>query len=69
LKEVDQTLDSITARKDLAEFLNDTENAQKVNGLVADIHDAWMDYQVCFPKPLALIASDNAPDIITARSL
>ena len=30
-----------------AEFLTNTENAQRINGLVEDIHEALMDYQVC----------------------
>ena len=28
-------------------FFNNTENADKLGGLVEDIHDAIMDYQVC----------------------
>jgi hypothetical protein len=69
LKEVDQALDSITTHKDLVQFLNVTENAQKLNDLVEDIRDAFMGYQVCAPKPPAHIASDNALDLITARYL
>jgi hypothetical protein len=57
LKDVNQTLDSITTQNDLVQFLNNTENAQKLDGLVGDIHDALMCYQVCAPKPLVLITS------------
>ena len=67
LKEVNRALDSITPRKDLTQFLNDTENARKLDDLVGDIHDALMSYQVCDPKPLALITPNNAPDFTTAR--
>ena len=28
-------------------FLANTENAQKINGLVEDVREALMDYQVC----------------------
>jgi len=43
------------SQKDIAQFLNNTENAQKLNDLVDDIHEAVMEYQVCTPKALALI--------------
>ena len=69
LKKIDQDLDSITTQKDLARFLNHTENAQKLNGLVEDIRDALMGYQVCTPKPLGLIASNNVAGIVTTRDL
>jgi len=29
------------------EFLTNAENAQMINNLVEDIHEALMDYQVC----------------------
>ena len=69
LKKVGQALDSITTKNNLAQFLNDTENAQKLNDLVGYIRDALMTYQVCVPKPLALIISDSAPDFVTTRCL
>jgi len=37
---------SVATQEDLAIFLGVPENAQKVNGLVEDIRDALMDYQV-----------------------
>jgi len=46
----------ITSQKDIAQFLNNAENAQKLNNLVDDIHEAVIEYQVCTPKALALIA-------------
>ena len=67
LKVIDQALDSITTQNDLAKFLTNTENAQKLDGLVVDICDALMGYQVCTPKLLPLIASNNTPDLTTAR--
>ena len=38
-------------QKDLASFLRDNpENAQKLNGLVEDIRNAFMGYLVCTPS-------------------
>jgi len=44
----------MTAHNDLANFLKQTENAQKLNGLVEDIRYALIDYQVCTPNRFAL---------------
>ena len=35
-------------------FFNNVENADKLSGLVEDVRDAMMDYQVCIP-------SNNSP--------
>jgi len=35
---------------DVMRFLADTENAQRINSLVEDIHEGLMDYQVCMPN-------------------
>jgi len=43
-------MDSITAREDLAGFLDNSENARKLNGLVEGIRYALMDYQVRTPR-------------------
>ena len=50
LREVAHALDSITTRKDLAQFLNNTRNAQRLNDLVEDIRDALIHYQVRTPS-------------------
>jgi hypothetical protein len=34
----------------IVQFLSNAENAQKLNNLVDDIHEAVMDYQVCNSK-------------------
>ena len=47
LQEVGQAMGSIATRNDLADFLKNPENAQRVDDLVEDIHYALMDYQVC----------------------
>jgi len=46
----------MTKQKNIAQFLNNTENAQKLNDLVDDISEAVMEYQVRAPEALALIA-------------
>jgi len=37
----------MATQKDIAQFLDNSENAQKLNDLVEDIREAVMDYQVC----------------------
>ena len=49
---------SVATQSDLAKFLSNPENAQRLNGLVEDICCALMEYHVCAPKWLALIVSD-----------
>ena len=48
----------MTNQKNIAQFLNNTENAQKLSDLLDDIREAVMDYQVCTFEELALIASN-----------
>ena len=43
-------MDSIKTQSDLPGFLNDPENAQRLNTLVEDIRYAFTDYQVCTSK-------------------
>ena len=43
-------MDSMTARNNLGNFLDNPENAQEFNSLVEDIRYALMDYQVRTPK-------------------
>jgi hypothetical protein len=63
LKEIGQALESVIAREDLSI----TKNAWELNGLVGDVRDALMNYQVRTPKLFVCITSNNAPDLITAR--
>ena len=51
-------MNSMTTRDGLADFLNNPENAQRLNGLVEDIRYALMDYQVCILSPPAFIVSN-----------
>jgi len=58
LKEIEETMDSMTTQEDLAYFLNGPENAQRLNGLIEDIRYALMDYQVCTPQRTTPVLSD-----------
>lgn len=57
LKQVGQTMDPIMTQRDLAEFLNNSENAQELNLLVEDIRYALIDYRVCSLSILGLVIS------------
>ena len=58
LEDVRKALDPMANQKDIAQFLNNTENAQRLSDLVDDISEAVVEYQVRAPKSLALIASN-----------
>ena len=58
LKEIGQAMDSITTQNNLADFLKDPENAQRLNSLIEDIRYAFMDYRVRTPKGLAANVSN-----------
>jgi len=45
----------MATQKDIAQFLNNTENAQRLNDLVDDICVAVMEYQVRILQALALV--------------
>jgi len=56
-------------QKDLSLFLKNSENAQKLNGLVQDIGYALMEYQVCPAGWFPLVVANTCPDLITTRHL
>jgi len=59
----------MAAQKDISQFLNNTENAQRLSDLVGVIFEAVLAYQVCSPKGLALIPSNIASDFPTTKQL
>ena len=61
LEGVRQALGQVSAQKDIAQFLNNADNAQKLNDLVEDIREAVMDYQVRASEGLVLNASNLRP--------
>ena len=48
----------IAAQKDIVGFLNNADNAQRLNDSVEDIREAVMDYQVRTSKGLDLVTSN-----------
>jgi len=58
---------SVATQEGLTRFLGIPKNAQEVNDLVEDIRDALTNYQVWFPKRLALVIADICPDFVATR--
>ena len=56
-------------QKDIAQFLSNAENAQKLNDLVDDIREAVMDYQVRTSEGTSLSVSNIRTDIPTTGHL
>ena len=50
-------------------FFNNVENADKLGGLVEDIRDAVMDYQVCISYTVAFPVLRFTVDIIATRHI
>jgi len=61
LKEVDWAMDLVTTQEDLAGFLNNIEDAHKLNSLVEDVRYALMDYQVCAFRELGFTVLNICP--------
>ena len=51
-------MNTMMTRNDLADFLNNPENTQRLDGLVEDVRYALIDYRVCGPQMIALIVSN-----------
>jgi len=59
---------SVVTQEGLARFLGIPKNAQGVNGLVEDIRDALMDYQVWVPTSLlVLVIANLCSDFVATR--
>ena len=56
-------------RGKVTRFLNAAEDVSKLGGLVADIRDAMMDYQVRPPDFSPLPCLTPVPDILATRHL
>ena len=56
LEEICQELDLLAGQRKTARFLVNAENTQKINGLVEDIRQVTMDYQVCALALLFLLS-------------
>ena len=51
-------MNTMMTRNDLADFLNDPENAQRLDGLVEDVRYALIGYRVRAHEMIALIVSN-----------
>ena len=58
LEDICQSLTLPAEQGRVMEFLTNTKNAQRINGLVEDICEALMDYQVCLSNHLFSTTSD-----------
>ena len=68
LRDVDQELTLLAGQgKKAAGFLANTENAQRINGLVEDIREVMMDYQVCTSNTLFFPYLTNVLDLVATR--
>ena len=73
---VDRNLDNVlkeliplSQQGEIAQFLNNAQNADKLSGLVEDIRDAMAGYQVCSQIAFSPPTLTPVPDITAARSL
>ena len=69
LREVLRDLIPLVEPGKVAGFLNDVGGPRKLNGLVEDIREAMMNYQVCSLGPSSLQRLTSFPDFVTARHL
>ena len=58
LEKVLQELKPLEEQGNIEGFFTNTENADKLGGLVEDIRDAVMDYQVCKKSNLSFLVPD-----------
>ena len=70
LEEVRQELDLLAEQGKIAGFLANAENTQRISGLVEDIREVMMDYQVCaMARSFFLPCLTNVLDLIATRYL
>ena len=68
LQAVNQDLDLVAKQGNIEGFFRNLENADRFSGLVEDIRDAMVEYQVCFNN-VSLPHLTFASDFIAARYL
>ena len=69
LDDVQQELKGLEKQRKIEGFLTNAENAEKLAGLVEDIRDAVMDYQVCGQNNLISPCLIPISDFIATRHL
>ena len=68
LQAVLQDLDLVVKQGNIKGFFQNRENADRLSGLVEDIRDAMVEYQVCF-NDASLAFLTFFPDFIAARCI
>ena len=70
LEEIHQELDLLAGQGKTAGFLANAENTQKINGLIEDIRQVMMDYQVrALTHSFLLLCLTHTLDFVTTRYL
>ena len=69
MKEVLRDLAPLERQGKVEGFLNNTENAAQIAGLVESIRDAMTEYQVCVLNSSSPLRLMLVPDFITTRHL
>ena len=69
LEDIHQGLTLLEGQWGVTGFLTNTENAQEINGLVEDLHEAMMDYQVCVPNCPSQPCLTSVSDFTATRYL
>jgi len=69
LGDVHQDLVPLAEQGNIVGFLTSAENVQRINGLVEDIREALMDYQVCVLNYLPPPCSTLVLDLVATRYL
>jgi hypothetical protein len=69
LEDIHQDLTQLAGQGKTMGFLTNTENAQKINGLVEDIREVMMEYQVCMSNYIFLPCLMFVLDFIATRYL
>ena len=69
LENIHQALTPLAKQGNGMGFITNNENAQRIDGLVKDIHEAIMDYQVCMINCSPMLNLTVVLDFITARYL
>jgi hypothetical protein len=69
LEDIHQDITQLAGQGAAVGFLTNTKNAQRINGLVEDIREAMMDYQVCISEDLILPCLTFTLDFTATRHL
>jgi len=69
LEDVHRDLTLLAEQGKIKGFFHNTENVNKLGGIVEDIRDAMMEYQVCIQKLFIRAPITFATDLLTARYL